>query len=92
MMNPILHETLVIVFWSFLGSVGIGALGVLLLHWPLSVTYMLSVLTIGPTLAVLRGRDRAKDRLELGERAGVELLALIILLGLGWLGIHYLNI
>lgn len=91
-MNPILHETLVIVFWSFLGSAGIGALGALLLEWPVSVTYMLSVLTIGPTLAILRGRDRSRDRLELGERAGVELLALIILLGIGWLGTHYLNL
>jgi len=91
-MNPILHETVVIVFWSFVGSVSIGALGRLLFGWPVSVTYMLSVLTFGPTLAILRGRDRSKDRLEIGERAGVELLALIILLGLGWLGAHYLKL
>jgi len=91
-MNPILQETVVIVFWSFVGSVSIGALGRLLFGWPVSVTYMLSVLTFGPTLAILRGRDRSKDRLEIGERAGVELLALIILLGLGWLGAHYLKL
>ncbi|MEW8978636.1 MAG: hypothetical protein AB2385_09545 [Symbiobacterium sp.] len=91
-MNPILQETVVIVFWSFVGSVSIGALGKLLFGWPVSVTYMLSVLTFGPTLAILRGRDRSKDRLEIGERAGVELLALIILLGLGWLGAHYLKL
>ena len=91
-MNPILYETLVIVFWSFLGSAGIGVLGALAFDWPVSVTYMLSVLTIGPTLAILRGRDRSKDRLELGERAGVELLALIILIGIGWLATHYLKI
>jgi len=91
-MNPILHETLAIVFWSFLASAGIGVVAALLLAWPVSVTYMLSVLTIGPTLAILRGRDRAKDRLEIGERAGVELLAIIILLGIGWLAAHYLGI
>lgn len=91
-MNPILRETAVIVLYSFLGSVIIGAAAGLMLDWPVSVTYMLAVLTIGPTLAILRGRNREKDRLEIGERAGVELLALIILLAIGWLGAHYLGI
>jgi len=91
-MNRILHETLAIVGWSFLGSVAIGAVAGLLFQWPITVTYMVSVLTIGPTLAILRGRDRSRDRLDLGERAGVELLALIILLAIGWLAGHYLNV
>ncbi|MFO7274057.1 MAG: hypothetical protein LOD90_05215 [Symbiobacteriaceae bacterium] len=90
-MNRILHETLAIVGWSFLGAVAIGVAGALLFRWPITVTYMLSVLTIGPTLAILRGRDRSRDRLELGERAGVELLALLILLGIGWLFSRYLG-
>jgi len=90
-MNRILHETLAIVGWSFLSSVAIGVVAALLLRWPITVTYMLSVLTIGPTLAILRGRDRSRDRLELGERAGVELLAILILLAIGWLAGHYLG-
>lgn len=91
-MNPILHETVIIVWWSFLASAVIGGLAALLVSWPVSVTYMLAVLTIGPSLAIMRGRSREKDRLEIGERAGVELLALIILLGIGWLAAHYLGI
>lgn len=90
-MNPILRETLAIVFWSFWSAVIVGALGSLILGWPLTATYLMAVLTIGPTLAILRGRNREKDALEIGERAGVELLALIILLGIGWLGGQYLG-
>ncbi len=90
-MNPILRETLVIVFWTFWTSVIIGSLGSLVLSWPLTATYLMAVLTIGPTLAIMRGRNREKDALEIGERAGVELLALLILLGIGWLGGHYLG-
>lgn len=91
-MNPILRETGYIVFWSFFTSVIIGAGASLLLKWPLTATYLMAVLTIGPTLAILRGRDREKDKLEIGERAGVELLALIILMAIGWAGSHYLGI
>lgn len=90
-MNPILRETLAIVFWSFWTSVIVGSLGALLLRWPLTATYLMAVLTIGPALAVLRGRNREKDSLEIGERAGVELLALIILLAIGWAGGEYLG-
>lgn len=89
-MNPVLRETAIITFWTFWTSAGIGALASLLLHWPLTVTYMLSVLTIGPALAILRGRDRAKDPLEIGERAGAELLCIIILLSIGWAATRYL--
>ncbi|MBY6276517.1 hypothetical protein [Symbiobacterium thermophilum] len=91
-MNRMLHETLAIVGWSFLGATAIGVVGALLFRWPITVTYMLSVLTIGPALAVLRGRDRSRDPLELGERAGVELVAILILLGIGWLAGHYLGV
>jgi len=91
-MNRMLHETLAIVGWSFLGAAALGVVGALLFQWPITVTYMLSVLTIGPALAVLRGRDRSRDPLELGERAGVELVAILILLGIGWLAGQYLDV
>jgi hypothetical protein len=84
-LNRVLRETLAITFWTFWSSAGIAVLGTLLLKWPLTPTYMLSVLTLGPTLAILRGRDRAKDPLEPGERAGAEILSLLLLLGIGWL-------
>lgn len=83
-MNPILQETLIILFWSFISSAAAGALGSVILGWPFSATYMLAALTVGPTLAILRGRNREKDRLEIGERAGVELVAIILLLAIGW--------
>lgn len=90
-MNPILRETLAIIFWTFWTSAGIGALAALVLQWPLTATYMMAVLTIGPTLAIMRGRNREKDALDVGERAGVELLALIILLAIGWASGQYLG-
>lgn len=90
-MNPILRETGVIVFWSFFLSVIIASAGALLLNWPLTATYLLAVLTIGPALAIKRGRNREKDKLEIGERAGVELLALVILLSIGWAAGEYLG-
>jgi len=89
--NPILRETLAVVFWTFWSSAGVGAVASLLLKWPLTATYLMSVLTIGPALAILRGRDRSKDPLEVGERAGVEILALAILLGIGWAAGRYLG-
>jgi hypothetical protein len=89
--NPVVRETLTISFWTFWTSAGIGALGALLLKWPLTATYLLAVLTIGPAMAILRGRNREKDALEVGERAGAELLALIILIGIGWAAGHYLG-
>ncbi len=90
-MNPVLRETAAIVFWTFWSSAGVGAVASLLLKWPLTATYMMAVLTIGPALAIWRGRDREKDALEVGERAGVEILALIILLGIGWAAGRYLG-
>lgn len=84
-MNPILRETVMIVVWTFWSSVGIALLTSYVLHWPLTPVYLFAVLTVGPALAILRGRYREKDTIEVGERAGVEILALIILLGIGWL-------
>lgn len=90
-MNPILRETGIITFWTFWTSAGLGALLALVLRWPLTATYIMAVLTIGPSLAILRGRDREKDKLEVGERAGVELLSLVILLVIGWAAGRYLG-
>lgn len=90
-MNPILRETLAITFWTFWSSAFIGATTSLMLSWPITATYLMAVFTIGPALAVLRGRNRDKDPLDVGERAAVELLALIILAGIGWLGGRYLG-
>lgn len=90
-MNPVLRETLAIVFWTFWTSAGLAALLSILFRSPLTATYMLAVLTIGPFLAIMRGRDREKDKLEIGERAGVEILALIILLIIGWASGRYLG-
>jgi len=83
--NPILRETVMIVVLTFVSSAGVSLLANFLLKWPLIPVYLFAVLTIGPTLAILRGRNREKDTIEVGERAGVEILALIILLGIGWL-------
>jgi len=83
--NPILRETFMIVLWTFLASVGISLLTNIMLDWTITPVYLFAVLTVGPTLAILRGRNREKDTIEVGERAGVEILALIILLGIGWL-------
>ncbi|HWI60531.1 MAG TPA: hypothetical protein VNT75_01695 [Symbiobacteriaceae bacterium] len=90
-MNPILRETGIITFWTFWTSIIVGAGGALLLRWPLTATYLMAVLTIGPSLAILRGRNREKDPLDVGERAGAELLSLIILIGIGWVGGQYLG-
>ena len=83
-MNPVVRETAVITFWTFWTSALIGAAGSLALKWPLTATYLMAVLTIGPSLAILRGRNRDTDKLEISERAGVEILSLIILIAIGW--------
>ena len=90
-MNPLVRETAIITFYTFWWSVLIGAGSALALHWPLTATYLLAVLTIGPTLAILRGRDRSRDRLDIGERAAAELLSLIVLIGIGWAAGQYLR-
>jgi len=83
-LNPILFEILVIVSASFASSVAVAWLGEVLAGWPTTVTYIVTVMTVGPALAVLRGRDRKRDRLDLSERAAAELISLVILLALGW--------
>lgn len=79
----ILREVAVMALWTLLASAGTALVGSFLLEWPLTGTYLLAVLTIGPVMAVQRGRNREKDPLELGERAAAEILVLVILLGLG---------
>lgn len=74
-------------FWTFWASVLSAVAGSYLMQWPLTGTYLLTVLTVGPVLAIQRGRNRESDPLELGERAVAEILVIVILLGLGsWLG------
>lgn len=90
-MNPLLRETAIITFYTFWWSALIGAATALALHWPLTATYLMAVLTIGPALAILRGRNRATDRLAPSERAAAEILCLIILLAIGGAAGHYLG-
>lgn len=52
---------------------------------PFAVTYILGALTVGPVLAIFRGRDRQRDPLTLAQRAAAEVLALAGLLAIGWL-------
>jgi hypothetical protein len=87
----ILREVAAMLVWTFWASAGAAVVGSLLLGWPLTGTYLLAVLTVGPTLAIQRGRDREKDRLEIGERAAAEILVLIILLALGMAAGHYIG-
>ncbi|HEY3364358.1 MAG TPA: hypothetical protein VGK74_04840 [Symbiobacteriaceae bacterium] len=90
-MNPLVRETAIITFYTFWYSALIGAATALLLKWPLTATYMLAILTIGPSLAILRGRNREKDKLDIGERAAAEILSLIILMAIGGLAGRYLG-
>lgn len=83
-MKWLLYEILVIVSCSFAASVVVSWTLYGLLKWPITVTYIVLVMTVGPALAVIRGRDREKDRLDIGERAAAELVSLVILMGLGW--------
>ncbi|HLO04552.1 MAG TPA: hypothetical protein VK191_15690 [Symbiobacteriaceae bacterium] len=79
----ILREVAAMAFWTFLASAGTAIVGSFVLQWPLTGTFLLAVLTVGPVLAIQRGRNRETDPLELGERAAAEILVLAILLGLG---------
>lgn len=86
-----LREIAVMAFWTFVSSAIAAVAGFFIMQWPLTGTYLIAVLTIGPVLAIQRGRNREKDPLELGERAAAEILVLIILIGVGtWAG-HYLG-
>lgn len=87
----ILREVAALTFWTFWASVGTAVVGSFFMQWPLTGSYLLAVLTIGPVLAIQRGRNRETDPLELGERAAAEILVLAILLGLGALLGHLIG-
>lgn len=84
-MIPVLREAAAITGWTFLWTAAAGLALLLTLGWPFLVTYFFSVLTVGPALAIWRGRDRARDPLSLTARAAAELVALAVLLALGTL-------
>lgn len=80
---PVLWESQVIGFYTFLASAFAAAVIKLTLRWPFLPVYLLVLLTVGPTLAILRGRDRSKDKLNVAERAVAEIIALIELILVG---------
>lgn len=84
-MNPLLREISTITAVSFLVSLLAGGAIRLAFGGALTVTYLLSVLVVGPGLAVYRGMNREKDPLSLTERAMAELVVIIILLAVGGL-------
>lgn len=87
----ILREVAAMAFWTLLASALTAVVGSFFLEWPLTGTYLFAVLTVGPVLAIQRGRNRETDPLELGERAAAEILVLVILLGLGALLGHLIG-
>lgn len=82
-MPPVVSETLAIIAWTAWWTGAAGLVLMFALKWPFLVTYFFSILTIGPALAIWRGRDREKDPLSLTERAAAEMVALAVLLALG---------
>lgn len=87
----ILREVAAMAFWTFMASAGTAVVGFFFMQWPLTGTYLLTVLTVGPVLAIQRGRNRETDPLEIGERAAAEILVLVLLLGLGSLLGHLIG-
>lgn len=81
----VLRESQVIALYTFLLSTLAGALFTLALHWPFLPTYLVTLLTAGPALAILRGRDRTRDQLNVAERAVAEMMALVELIIVGTL-------
>jgi len=79
----VLRESQVIAFWTFWSSALAGFALRLTLGWPIAPVYMFTLLTVGPALAILRGRDRSRDRLNVAERAVAEMIALIELIAVG---------
>lgn len=78
-----IREAMAITFWTG-WTTGVGAfLLATVAKVPFGVTFLLGVLTVGPVLAIWRGRDRERDPLDLGQRAAAESIALAILLALG---------
>ncbi len=82
-MTPVLRETLMIIALSLGWTSAAGLLLRLALQVPFLITYFFSILTVGPFLAVWRGRDREKDALSVTQRAAVEVVALVVLLLIG---------
>lgn len=80
---PMLRESQLIALWTFLSSTVLGYLCQLVLHWPWMPVYTFVVLTVGPALAIWRGKDRSKDPLDLAQRAVAEIIALIELIAIG---------
>lgn len=91
MRNPLLVEIATITGVSFGVSLLTGALMGLAFGGALTVTYMLSVLVVGPALAIYRGVNRQRDPLTLTERAMAELIAVGILLAFGGVLGRYLG-
>lgn len=86
-----LREVAAIAFWTFWTSAGAAVAGSYFMQWPLTGTYLMAVLTVGPVLAIQRGRNRETDTLDIGERAAAEILVLILLLGVGSLIGHWIG-
>lgn len=82
-MNPLLREISTIAVISFFVSLLAGGAIHLAFGGALTVTYLLSVLVVGPALAVYRGMNRETDPLSLTERAMAELVVIILLLAFG---------
>lgn len=55
---PVIRETVAIVAWTFWWPSVAGVFLLLALKWPFLVTDFFGVLTVGPVLAIWRGRDR----------------------------------
>lgn len=85
----VLRESQIIAFWTFWSSALVGFLFRLALGWPIMPVYLVTVLTVGPSLAILRGRDRSQDRLNVAERAVAEIIALIELILIGSLAARW---
>jgi hypothetical protein len=85
MRQPLLTEIAAITVISFGASILLGAAVSFLFKGGLTVTYLLSVLTVGPALAIYRGMNRQKDLLTITERAMAELIAIAVLLAVGGL-------
>lgn len=91
MKNPLLMEIALITVVSFGASLVTGAVIGVAFGFGLTVTYMLTVLVVGPVLAIYRGMNRQADPLSLTERAMAELIAIGILLALGGVLGRYLG-
>lgn len=81
-MQETLREAAIITFWTG-WTMAAAAFLLSFVGVPFGITFLVGILTVGPTLAIWRGRDREKDKLDLGQRAAAETIALVVLLALG---------